>query len=205
MLFRLPENSEIMASAIAQIGRRDWHWIDGQLNAPEDLIEQNLVERETGYELSRFYPTRELIVARNQRPIGETQIQPNLLAMVIDGLLPRFIRFDETGFDNSQITTGMGIQAAVSYTLRGYTGHLYFRYGWHGNSPIGNELRCDVHMATWPPMPWEHPHWLAPPMVDLQWLPEYGGEQSDYDQIVGYFKRLGLVETPLVIPAKTAT
>lgn len=195
--FLLPDNSERIAAVIQAIGQRKWHWVNGQIDAPADLIDAGLVRQDTGYNLSRFYPTHPLVVPRRQAPSGETQIEPDLFGLVIAGLLPGFVRFDETGFDNRDITVAMAFQAAVSYIRRGYLGQLHFRYGWHGNNPLGNELRCDVHMQRWAPLPFDRRDWLVSPMVKLGWVPKYGGSQKDYHEIVEAFKRLGLAETPL--------
>lgn len=176
--FEIPGNQEAVVKLIESIPL-DWAWLDGALNAPENLVKSGSAEKATGFYIGRFHSIKPTV-------IGVPEEKPDLYAIIVGRKLPGFVLFEEAGFeDKFLITLKLAKNIVIGFIRKGYTGRLHFYKGYRDNNKFDNPARCEIVFNS------------KGSYISLEWNSNYGGREEHIEPIVKVCGSLGLKERKL--------
>lgn len=172
--FLIPENAEVMVELIGRIPDY-WSWVDGRLNAPDDLLARKKAVAGTGFSISRSHSIGPTIIG--ETAVDREKRDPDLYAILVDQKLPEFIYFDEAGYGDRIVTLSLAKRIAVGYVRRGYRGKLYFYSDSMGNDKFYNCARSELALEPWQGAPcMREEEGNQPARIKLEWQDDHGEE-----------------------------
>lgn len=169
------ENVDFFARIVEAVPN-SWSDVSGILEpdlAKAGIADFSAVEKNTGYAYTRF--EHGVVLAslndRDERLPGGY----NPAAILIEGKLPGFIRFSDTGYGAGH-KFPMAKKLAAGFIRKGYLGTLTFNNGVNREYAHHYGAHLELYMT-----PWERfvgvgePRQPMPPSAVLGWSPRYGG------------------------------
>lgn len=192
LFFEIPDDQEVMVKLVEAIPR--WAWIDGELEAPGNLISSGLAENNTGFALECFHNIHPTIIGSYDWAIGRRG-DPNFFAIMVEQKLPGFVRFDEVGYYDGPITFELAKSIAIGFLQKGYRGQLHFYKGCYGNDKYNNPAYYGMTFESWHGAPiLGEEAGTQPARVKLEWDNRYRGKKEDLAPIITACRLLNLRE-----------
>ncbi len=192
LFFEIPDDQQVRVKLVEAVPS-NWSWVEGGLHASKNLIVNGQVEKNIGFAVERF-SIHPIIFGYYDRNEGKW-IKPDLFAITVELKMPRFITFDEAGYDAHIITLELAKRIAIDFIRKDYRGSLHFYGGCHNNIKYENPARCSMVFESWN---------NERALVKLKWESRYYGKEEDIAAIVAACHSLNLREYVPVAPAENA-
>lgn len=157
--FELPLHDRALAAQLIAAVPANWRWVNGQLDAPLELVAENLVAR-AGYKIGRFRSVEvaTLLDGANDHDWTEAERamvlmykREAILELLAQGLNPLFVNFDQAGFDQANwgiMPFESAKQVAIAHVGLGYVGDLFFYSNCYDDYAHQNPEDCEIHLAA---------------------------------------------------------
>ncbi len=161
LAFALPENDLEVRAALVEAIPLEWSWVNGQLDAPLELVALGRAANRAGFKIDRWrfeldtlmkHPWATGTSAGYEEVWNKSMyIRQAMLELLAEARLPGYINFHHAGFDagdNGPLPLATIKQMAAAYIRRGYTGDLMFYSDCYHNREFDNPEQCDIHLAA---------------------------------------------------------
>ena len=166
-----------LAARVLEATPDSWSDVSGVLE-PSDQLSR--VSKETGYAFHRFDQSVRVATRRDLRRLDRI-VRPDPVSLLVSGVLPRFVPFDETGYGACWKFL-IAKNLAAGFVRRGYLGWLSLNNGLKREYGHEKPAEVELRLTNWEQTVGQGSLRLPrPPAVLLRWDARHGGSPEHLD------------------------